>query len=94
MAVDVTEKALNICSRLVTASDRLMQSVSELAALKDEKESSGIDFTAAAVESALSESSLKHADGAAFNGVLSSGATLKTWLETNFHDDNFQKVRP
>lgn len=94
MAVDVTQKALNICSRLMNATNSLMQAVEELYNLKNEKESAGLDLTAAAVESAISASSLKHANGTDFNNVISSGAALKTWLETNFHDDVFDKVRP
>lgn len=92
--MDTTSKALNICTRLMNASDLLMRAVADLAALKDEKESSGIDLTAAAVEAAIANSDLKHADGDAFNAVITSAAALKSWLETNFHDDNFQKVRP
>ena len=94
MAAITTDKALNICSRLQNAADALMGAVEELSALKDEKESSGIDLTVAAVVTALENSSLKHATATNFNNVISSGAALKTWLETNFHDDIFQAVRP
>lgn len=92
--MDLTAKALNLCSRLMTAAEQVMQGVEELHALKNEKESSGIDFTAQDVEDALAASSLKHTEGDHWNAVLTSGDALKTWLETNFHDDNFQKVRP
>lgn len=94
MALNQTDKALNIASSLVDAADQLMTAVERLAALKDEKESSGIDFTAGAIETALAASALKHVDGAALNGVLSSGAATKAWLESTFNDDNFQKARP
>ena len=94
MPVDVTNKALNICTRLMQAADQVMQATEELYNLKNEKESAGLDLTAAAVESAISASSLKHANGTDFNNVISSGAALKTWLETNFHDDVLSKVRP
>ena len=94
MAAIITDKALNICSRLQNAADALMGAVEELSALKDEKESSGIDLTVAAVVTTLENSSLKHATATNFNNVISSGAALKTWLETNFHDDIFQAVRP
>jgi Tfp pilus assembly protein PilX len=94
MPVSQVDKALNLCTRLMAAAGALMDAVEELQNLKDEKESSGVDFTAAAVETALGTSVLKHANGTDFNNVLSSGAAAKTWLETNFHDDIFDKVRP
>lgn len=90
---DVTLKALNLCSRLANAADKVMQGVEELYNLKNEKESSGLDLTAQAVEDALEASALKHATGTNFNSVLSSGAALKTWLEAEFHDDIFHTVR-
>ncbi len=90
---DVAKKAVYLCTRLMSASDKLMQAVYELDLLKTEKESSGLDLTSAAIEAALAES-LPHCDGTLFNSVLSSTAALKTWLESNGHDDNFQKVRP
>ena len=93
MAVDVTEKALNMCSRLAIAANQLMEAVETLNALKEEKESAGLNLTAAAVEAALAASSLKHASGTNFNNVISSGAALNTWLTTNFHDDIFDTVR-
>lgn len=94
MPVDPTDKALNLCSRLMAASIQLMDAVALFAALKDEKESAGLTLTAAAIEAAIAASTLKHANGDAFNAVIGSSAALKTWLEQNFHDDNFQKVRP
>lgn len=93
MAVNQTDKALNLCSRLQSAANGVMQAVEQLSVLKDEKESSGVDFTAQALEDALGTSVLKHTEGNDWNNVLSSGAALKTWLEANFHDDVFQKVR-
>ena len=94
MAVDQTAKALNLASRMVAASDQLMRAVETLINLKDEKESSGVDFTAQAVEDALAESSLKHLDGNALNGVLSSSVAVRDFMVTSFHDDNYQRVRP
>ena len=94
MAINQVDKALNLATNLIDAADQLMTAVFKLDALKAEKESSGVDFTAAAVEAALAAStSLRHVDGTALNNVITSGAATKTWLEQNFHDDNFQKVR-
>jgi len=95
MAVETTDKALNLCSRLMSAADQLMGAVEQLAALKNEKESSGLDLTAAAVETALGASpALKHASGTNFNNVITSGAAINAWLEAEFHDDIMQSVRP
>jgi hypothetical protein len=90
------DKAMNICSRLMEAADRLMTAVEDLANLKSELERSGLDLTddGGLVNAALAASSLKHATGTHFENVVSSGATLKTWIETEFHADNFQRVRP
>ena len=93
MPIDVTDKAKNLCSRLMAAATKVMEGTEELANLKDEKESAGLDLTDEEVEAALAASDLKHAEGADFNNVISSGAALKTWLEGAFHDDVFQKVR-
>jgi hypothetical protein len=93
MAIDQTELALNLCTQLQAAAESIMRGVEDIARLKDQKESAGVDFTAAGVEAKLAASSLRQADGNAFNSVISSGAATKTWLEANFHDDNFQKVR-
>lgn len=94
MAVVTTDKALNLCSRLAVAADQLMQAIEQLAALKAEKEASGLDLTAAALQTALAASALKHANGDDFNNVLTSGAAIKTWMEQNFHNTNLDKVRP
>ncbi len=95
MAIDVTQKALNLATDLMNACDALMNALERLNDLKDEKESAGVDFTAAAVESALTASAtLKHIDGNSLNNVLTSGAALLAWMVSNFHDDNLQKVRP
>src|SRR5262245_53211616 len=89
-------KALNICSRLMDAAERLMIAIEDLANLKDEKESAGIDLTddGGLVNAALLESSLSHATGTNFENVISSGAAIKSFMETNFHDDVLQMVRP
>jgi molecular chaperone GrpE (heat shock protein) len=91
---DQTAKALNLASRMVAASDQLMQAIEQLINPKDEKESSGVNFTAQEVEDALADSSLKHVDGNKLNGVLSSSVAIRDFMVTNFHDDVLQAVRP
>jgi hypothetical protein len=93
---DVTAKALNLCSRLSDAADRLMRAVEDLSNLKDELESSGVDLTDAGglVDAALAASSLKHATGVDFENVVSSGAAIKAAMTAAFQDDVMQRVRP
>lgn len=93
---DTTAKGLNICSRLMDAASRLMVAVENLANLKEELESSGVDLTDAGglMAIALSNSNLKHASGVDFENVVTSGAAIKNFMVTNFHDDILQKVRP
>jgi hypothetical protein len=94
MAVLVVDKALNLCSKLQSAADLIMKGLEQLAQLKDEKESSGLDLTDAAVEAALAASALKHANGDNFNNVITSGAAIKAWMESQNHDDILHTVRP
>ena len=93
MAVVLTAKAMNLCSRLQVAASDLMSAVERLAALKDEKESSGIDFTTAPIETAL-DTAFPHTDGVDWNNVLTSGAAINTFMVGANHDDILQKVRP
>lgn len=92
MAIVQTDKALNLATRVVAASELLMRAMEQLVALKDEKESAGIDFVAFDTDYAATEG-LKHVDGARLNNVLSSTAAVQTFLTTNFHDDIFQAAR-
>lgn len=94
MAVILTNKALNICSDLMTACDQLCIAIEKLVAVSEEKEQSGIDLTVAEVTAALESSDLKHAAGTDFNNVIGSADALKDWLIANGHMGNFQKVRP
>lgn len=93
MAIDQIDVALDLCSALQNASAAIMQGVEIIVAVRDQKESAGIDFAAPDFVAALEKSALKHASGDTFNSVISSGVALKSWMESNFHDDNFQKVR-
>lgn len=93
MPVNQTDLALNLCTRLQSAAEGIMRGVEDIDRIKNQKESAGVDLTSEDVETALAGSSLKHADGDAFNSVLTSGAAIKAWMEANFHDDNLQKVR-
>lgn len=94
MAVNTNNKALNICTEIMAAAEALMGAVEALSALKDEKESSGLNLQAAEFQTILENSPLAHASGLDFDNVLTSGAAIKTFMVSNFHDDILQKVRP
>lgn len=90
VVTDTTSKALNLATKICAQADALMNSVRLLDALTQEHSGSGIDF--AGMD--FSGTTLKHVTGDDVNLVLSSAAATKTWLEEQFHDDNFDKVRP
>lgn len=91
MAIDATDKAVSIANKLAELSERIMRVIEESSALKDEKESSGIDLTA--FNKVYEAGSLRHVDGNRLNNAISSFIALKSWAETNFHDDNWQQLR-
>lgn len=95
MAVDKTDIARNLCNRLIKASEYIMTGIEEIGDIKDLKESAGISFTATDVEAVLSgtNSPFKHATGADFDSVITSGTAIQAWMISQFHDDNLQRVR-
>ena len=92
--VDVSSKSLNLATRLVEWSTKLMDAVRELDAINSEYSGSGISFTPDSVPMDFSGTSLKHINGADIVAVLTSAAATKAWLETSFNDNNFDRVRP
>lgn len=94
MATDTSDKALNLATRLVDGSVRLMDAVRYLAALNDEYVGTGIDFAPDGVPMDFSGTALKHIDGNDVTAVLTSAAATAEWLATSFNDNNFDKVRP
>lgn len=91
MAIDQTDKALALGRRLVLLSGQIMSVIEEARAVKDEKESSGIDLTT--FDAVFAAGDLRHVDGTRLNNVITSFAALETWATTNFHDDNWQQAR-
>lgn len=88
---DQTDKAMKIGRKLVELSDRLMKVMEEARAVKDEKESSGLDLTDFDVVYLTND--LRHVDGNNLNNCISSFAAFETWATTNFHDDIWQTAR-
>lgn len=94
MAIDQTEKAVNLAIATVEATEQLMSAFEALRALEDERQSGGLtlsdyDDAYAAI------AGLKHVDGAALDAVLNTSIpAIWIFMVTEFHDDNLQKVRP
>lgn len=91
MAINQTDKALAIGRRLVDLSGRIMAVMEEARAVKDEKESSGLDLTA--FDTVFADGDLRHVDGNRLNNCITSFIALEAWATTNYHDDNWQQAR-
>lgn len=94
MAINQGNKALNIATETVQATEKFMQAVDALQALENERTKSGItlgDYDAVFG----SNEALKHVDGDSLTAVLGTSVpALVTWITTEFHLNNFQKIRP
>lgn len=88
---DQTDKAMKIGRKLVDLSGRMMEVLEEARAIKDEKESAGIDLTA--FDAVYLTNDLRHVTGNNLNNCISSFAATETWVTTNFHDDIWQTAR-
>jgi hypothetical protein len=91
---DTTDKALNLCSRLMSESDRLMSALANFTACAEEQSSTNLSLTDPEVDKALEASSLKHATGEDFIAAINSAIAVRDFVTTNFHNTNFNKVRP
>lgn len=93
MAIDLTDKALNLAGETVNEVEKLMAAIEKLRALEDERAAAGLTLTE--FDAAFAVSSLKHVDGAALNAAINTSIpAIWTFITDNFHDDNLQKVRP
>lgn len=94
MAINQTDKAKNIASNTVNATQKLMEAIETLRALEDQRASTGLTLTSFDADFAAS-GGVKHVDGAAINAVLNTSIpAIWSFMTTNNHDDNLQKVRP
>lgn len=93
MAVDTTDKALNLASRLCDGATELMGAVRKLSALIDEYGGSGVTFVTEGTPMEFPGTALKHINGQDVTNVITSATAVQQWLSSNFHDDNFDKVR-
>lgn len=94
MAIDQTAKALNIASRTIDATDRLVKAMNDLLNLEGERSTAGV--TLASFDAALNAAtaSTRHATGADYQAALTSAATINTFMTSNFHYTTLNKVRP
>jgi hypothetical protein len=91
---DTTNKALNLCSRLMAEAENLMRSLESFAALATEQSSTNLDLTGEAMDTALENSSMNHATGEDFLAVITSANAVRAFVTDQFHATNFNKVRP
>jgi hypothetical protein len=102
MAIDTTAKALNLAVDFVAQAGALMDAIRKLAALAEETQQAGIDFTPGGEPMDFSNASqvlgrkveLGQTDGQGILDVITSGVAVKTFLDQQFHSTNFDKVRP
>lgn len=93
MAISQNNKALNIATDTVDATQKFMEAIETLRALEEERAAAGLTLTD--FDDDFAASSVKHVDGAAINAVLNTSIpAIWTFMTANFHDDNLQKVRP
>jgi hypothetical protein len=93
MAIDTTNKALDLATQLAQQSGALMDAVRAMVALKEEVERGGILFAPGGVAMSFADTALRHTDGDGINNVITSAVALKGWLDANFHSDNFDQAR-
>lgn len=92
MAIDQTDVALNIASKTVTSAANLLDAIAELEALEAQRVAAGI--TLPDFDADYATSGVKHVNGASLNAVLNTSIPLIwTYITTNNHDDNLEKMR-
>ena len=93
MAINQTDKALNIASEAVNATQKFMEAIETLRALEEGRAATGLTLTD--FDAAFAASGVKHVDGAALNAVLNTSIpAIWSFMVANNHDDNLQKARP
>lgn len=94
MSIDQTQKALNIAQDVMVLSNNLMQALEGLISLEAERSTAGVTLSSFDATITNINAATKHASGADYQAALTSAGALKTWLDTNFHSTNLNKVRP
>ena len=93
MAIDQTDKAQNMATKVVTASVKFMDAINELRQLEEERAAAGLTLTD--YDADYATGSNKHVDGNALNGVVATSIpAIWTFMTTGSYDDNLQKVLP
>ncbi len=92
MAVDRTDVALNIASNTVASATNLLDAIAELQALEAQRVAAGITLTD--FDADYATSGVKHVNGASLDAVLNTSIpAIWTYITTNNHDDNLEKMR-
>lgn len=95
MAIDQTDKALNMGSDTVNATKQFMDALNKLLNLETERDSAGLILTAFDADFASSDSGIKHVDGTILNSILfTSVPAISAFMIANNHDDNLNKAIP
>lgn len=94
MAINQTAKALNIASRTIDATDRLIKAMNDLLNLESERSTAGVTLSAFDAALDAASASTQHATGADYQAALTSAATINTFMTTGFHYTTLNKVRP
>lgn len=93
MAIDQTDVALNLGSKIINASIKFLEALEALEILEAQRIDTGIvlgDF-----DTDYENSSIKHVDGASLIAVTGTSIpAIRTFIDTGNHNDNLQDMRP
>lgn len=93
MAIDQTQKALNMATATVNAVNDFMSALETLESLEDERATSGINLLSYDAAYAALDS-LKHVNGASVRDVLMTAIpAIRANMVTNSYDDSLNAVR-
>lgn len=93
MAIDQTQKALNMAEATITASNKFMAALETLESLEAERLNSGINLLSFDDAYAALDS-LKHVNGSSLRDVLNTAIpAIRTFIDTNDYNDDLEAVR-
>lgn len=95
MAIDLTNKALNMAVETMNAAVKVMEGLETLQALEAEREKGALTLSNFDTAFGAEDSGIKHINGVKLDAVLfTSTPAILAWMIANNHIDNFQAVRP
>ncbi len=94
MAIDQTDKAVNMAMAIVAATEKFMAALEELENLEAERAAAGLTLTDFDATYAATKD-LKHVGGIELNSVVNTSIpAILSFMVSGNHDDNLQKARP